>query len=112
MLLDDRERLLDILMASRQVIELSASMKREDLDVGYKNAYALAYALQIIGEAASNLTREFREANLHIPWSKITAMRHRLVHGYGKLDMNVIWDTTQEDVYPLMIAVQEIIDKG
>ena len=109
MLPDDRERLMDMLTWCKRSIELASTMTRESLEIGYKDAYSLAYALQTIGEAASNLSREFCASNPQLPWSKITGMRHRLVHGYGKLDLDVIWNTCKKDIPVLMDQIERIL---
>lgn len=53
---------------------------------------AIAYEIQIIGEAAYHLTDEFKQQSPEIPWHKITGMRHRLVHDYFDIDVDVVWE--------------------
>jgi uncharacterized protein with HEPN domain len=53
--------------------------------------YAILHSLTIIGEAASRLSEPLRGAYPEIPWRRIIAFRHRLVHGYGDLDLELVW---------------------
>ena len=43
-----------------------------------------------IGEQAYHLSDAFKEANSHIPWVKISGLRHRLVHDYYNTNWNLI----------------------
>ena len=109
MLPDDRERLLDILTYGQQAVEIARALTRDDLEVGYKNSYALAYAIQTVGEASSKLTSEFRKGHVSVDWDRIIGMRHRIVHGYGRLDLDIIWRVSQEDIPALLRDVGEIL---
>lgn len=45
-----------------------------------------------IGEAANKVSRAFRDEHAEIPWQQIIAQRHRLVHDYGSIDHERIWE--------------------
>lgn len=60
--------------------------------------FAIVKNLEIIGEAAYMLTKEFREAHIEISWDDIIRMRHVLVHGYYQIDSRIIWATVQDDL--------------
>jgi uncharacterized protein with HEPN domain len=45
--------------------------------------YPILHSLNIIGEAASRLSKDLRDAHPEILWRRIVAFRHRIVHGYG-----------------------------
>ena len=71
-----------------------------------KTQAAVAMNLQNIGEATTVLVRRHPEAVAactNVPWSLILGMQNRIAHGYFNLDMNVIWDTTQ-DTLPLLVT--------
>ncbi len=74
-------------------------------------AYALVRAIEIVGEAASQVTQETREAFPQIPWKAITGMRNKVIHDYVAIDYNVVWDTVQYDL-PKLIDQLEMILKG
>lgn len=54
--------------------------------------------LELIGEAATRIPSEVREAHSEIQWRDIIATRNRLAHGYLGIDDDVIWDIIQNDV--------------
>ena len=44
---------------------------------------ALVKEIEIIGEAATAVSEELRQATPDIPWTKIKGMRNRLIHAYS-----------------------------
>jgi len=58
--------------------------------------FALVYADQIVGEAVSKVSIEFRDQHPEIPWATIIGMRHRLVHAYSDIDYDILWTTVTE----------------
>ena len=69
---------------------------------------AVLYALQIVGEAASKLSREFTEQFPTIPWADIVGMRNFIVHGYFRVDFEVVWRTVVEDLPVLLLSLENI----
>lgn len=37
-------------------------------------------------------------------------MRNRLVHGYDEVDLDVLWDTIEFDLPPLITTLQQILE--
>ena len=36
-------------------------------------------------------------------------MRNRLVHGYNSVDLDVLWDTIEDDLPPLIAELEKIL---
>ena len=72
---------------------------------------AVIREIEIIGEAAKNLSKEFRNKQSDIPWRQIAGMRDKLIHGYFGVDLDAIWDTATRDIPSLKGKLQEIIKK-
>ncbi len=53
---------------------------------------------EIVGEAASKLSAEFREHHIEIPYSEIIGMRNKLIHHYFEVDLDILWKTYEEDL--------------
>ena len=52
-----------------------------------------------IGELANHLTEEYREKTIkEINWYEIIGMRNHFAHGYGDMDIGVIFDTAIQDI--------------
>jgi uncharacterized protein with HEPN domain len=60
---------------------------------------AVVIKFEIIGEAAKNISTEFRELHANIPWKKMAGLRDKLIHQYMGVDLIAIW-TTIEEVLP------------
>ena len=95
-----------MLAYARRGVALAEGATREDFEHDEKLQFALAYVIMIVGEAGSRLTPSARETLPQLPWSDIIGMRHRLVHGYGSISRNVVWDVTTNDL-PALIAALE-----
>jgi uncharacterized protein with HEPN domain len=50
----------------------------------------LVKATEIIGEAAYQLSAEACAEVGEIPWEKIIGMRHRLVHAYFEINLDIL----------------------
>ena len=67
--------------------------------------------VEIIGEAANNLTRDFRSKPSQIEWRKIINTRNRIIHGYSTVDLEIIWNITQNDLPKLKIEIEKILEE-
>lgn len=64
--------------------------------------------LELIGEAATHIPNEVRNAHPEIPWRMIIATRNRLIHGYLGIDDDTLWSIIQDDV-PELLPVLEAL---
>lgn len=94
----DADRLVHMREATEQAIQFMRGRTREDLDSDLMLVYAVRKAIEIIGEAAFQMTEDGRDVITAIPWPKVIAMRHHLVHGYDVVNLDVLWKTVQEDL--------------
>lgn len=62
--------------------------------------------LSVIGEAAGKIDATAAAMVPSVPFPKISATRNRIVHEYGKVDFTVVWRITQEDIPPLIVALE------
>ncbi|MCE5317741.1 MAG: DUF86 domain-containing protein [Parachlamydia sp.] len=99
--------MLDAAQATSQFIKES---KRQDLEKNLLLSSALIRQLEILGEAASGVTPEFRQRFSHIPWHKIIGMRNRLIHAYFDVDLDVVWQAVTVEI-PIIIPELENIIK-
>ena len=99
--LRDKERLYHIIEAIDNIFEFVENITFDT----YKNNKILRFAviknLEIIGEAANLLTKEFKANNDSIVWSDLIGMRHILVHGYYQIKDDIIWATIETELHPL-----------
>ena len=70
---------------------------------------ALTHLLQIIGEAARRLSPEFCARHPEIPWRDIVGMRHKVVHDYLDVDEDIVWETIDEELAPLVETLKKFL---
>ena len=63
-----------------------------------KTADSVVRNLEIIGEATNRLRADFKAKHPQIEWHKIVGLRHRIVHDYFGIDLEIIWEITQKDL--------------
>jgi uncharacterized protein with HEPN domain len=105
MLKPDVIRLRHMREAAAYAQEMSAAHTRADLDENVMLRMALAHCLEILGEAASKVTPETRAQLPSIPFGQTVAMRHRLLHAYFDVDLDIVWTTVVDDLPPLLSAL-------
>jgi uncharacterized protein with HEPN domain len=105
----DKIRLYHMLEAVQAAISFADGETRESLETDLKLRFALIRALEIIGEAASRLTKECQTAYPEIPWPAIIGMRNWLVHAYFDIDLDQVWDTIQKDLPPLVVQLESLV---
>jgi uncharacterized protein with HEPN domain len=106
---DDAVRLFHMLEAAQEAVSFAENKTRADLNIDRKLVLALVKDIEIIGEAAANVTAERRRELTQIPWNKIVGMRNRLIHAYFEIDLDVLWKTITEDILPLISALEKIV---
>ncbi len=106
---DDLIRLRHILDAARQAGEFIRNRSREDLDHDRQLVWALVKAIEIIGEAAYQMSPEARQEIPGIPWDKVIGMRHRLVHAYFDINLDILWKTVKEGLPPLIAEMEKFL---
>lgn len=97
---DDVVRLRHMLDAAREAIGFTRGRRREDLDHDRQLEWALVKAIEIIGEAAGQVSEETRAEVPNIPWRNIVGMHNRLVHAYFDINRNILWKTVIEGLPP------------
>lgn len=109
MSLDDLTHLHHMLEPAETALEFAQGESRSSLDNDKKLVFALVRAVEIIGEAASKVSKEFRERHPQVAWSPIIRMRNRLVHAYFDVDLDQVWSAVTEDLPALVTVLKKII---
>ena len=108
---DDRERLADILdaidRAQRYAVQGRTAFEGDELIQAW-----MVQQLMVIGEAASQLSRELRERSSEVPWRRIVGLRGQLVHAYFQADLALVWSVVERDLPGLRKAVADLLDEG
>lgn len=102
----DQKYLADMLEFAKKAIAISTTATFDQFNTDDTLQLALAHLVQIVGEAANRTSEDCRRALPKIEWPRIIGMRHRLVHDYGNINYDVVWDVVTNDLPPLIAALE------
>ncbi|MFN0013038.1 MAG: DUF86 domain-containing protein [Saprospiraceae bacterium] len=105
---DDELRVGHILRAARRIVEYSGGMTRGEFDADLKTQDASIRQLEIIGEAAKNVSPGFRAKYPQIPWRGMAGMRDMLIHQYEEADFDIVWKTITESIPEILAHLEGI----
>jgi uncharacterized protein with HEPN domain len=106
---DIRDYLQDILNSIDLAEAFIAEMTFDEFQTDAKTTFAVIRALEIIGEATKNIPTPIREQYPSIPWKGFTGMRDKLIHAYFGVNLEVVWDTIQQDLPQLRPVINQIL---
>jgi uncharacterized protein with HEPN domain len=72
---------------------------------------AVALRITVLGESAQKIDKATEATLASIPFKGIRGMRNRIAHDYGAVDFKIVWAVTQQEIGPLITAL-EIHFKG
>ena len=98
--------LLDMLESAQHIMRYMEGVAIEEFFADSEKRDAVTLRLSMIGEAARHVTKETEAALASIPFKDIRAMRNRITRDYGRVDCRILWQVTQEDVAPLVAALE------
>lgn len=107
----DKSRIQDMLDNAYKISQFAHGQTRNTLDTDDMFAYAVVHALEIIGEAARNVTDEFQAQTSEIEWKPIMSMRHRIAHDYLNVDYDIVWNVTQNKIPELISQLESILSR-
>ncbi len=101
---DDAVRLRHMLDAANEAVGFAKGKSRNALDCDRMLVLSLVKDIEIIGEAAHQVSQVTRGQLQSVPWDDMIGMRHRLVHAYFDINLDILWRTVQDDL-PSLIPV-------
>lgn len=105
---EDAVRIRYMLDAARKAAELASGKTTAELERDEVLELALTRLIEIIGEAAKNISEGFRRAHPEIPWKAIGGTRDKLIHGYFDIDREVLWEILTRDLPPLIRQLESL----
>jgi len=99
------EHILDAISNIEKFIE---GIEKEDFFSNIEKQYAVLRGLEIIGEAAKNLSEKLKSRYPQIPWKEIAGMRDKLIHQYFGVDLNLVWETIKTKLPELKTQILQI----
>jgi len=110
MVKDPQVFLKDIRDYCQIVANIVGGKSLESVEKDIVTYLALLKALETIGEACKNLTEEFKESHLEIPWTQIVNFRNHTTHEYWNVRFQTVWRIATVDTPDLYSKIITLID--
>jgi len=109
---DDQVYLVHILEAITKIERYTCDLDIESfLDTDLIQD-AVIRQLEIIGEAAKNVSQATRSLSSDIPWKDMAGMRDILIHQYFGVDLHAVWDTVVKDLPDFRDKIAQLTGKN
>jgi len=107
--------LKDILDAIENIGAFLKEVHKEDFLKNIEKQSAVIRQLEIIGEAAKNISNDLKRKYPNIPWKDIVGFRDIATHAYFRLNLTMVWEITQKDISDLkkkILKIKEDFEKN
>jgi uncharacterized protein with HEPN domain len=105
----DAALLLDMLLAARDAQDFIKGLDEAAFLQSRLHQNAVIRSLEVLGEAAGKVSAATQAAHPEITWREITAMRHRLIHGYGEVRLDLVWMVIRGRLSPLIAKLAGLV---
>ncbi|HUG20010.1 MAG TPA: DUF86 domain-containing protein [Planctomycetaceae bacterium] len=106
---DDIAFLWDMLTAARAIEQFVGGRDFDDYLADLMLRSAVERQIEIIGEAARHVSKEFQTAHPEIPWRPVQAQRHVLAHEYGEVKHDRVWRVATIHVSELIGQLEPLV---
>ena len=79
----------------------SHNVSKEALKKNREKLNAIVRSIEIIGEAAKNISTPFKVKHPEVPWKEIIGARDVLIHHYFGIDLDILWNIINNDIQVL-----------
>lgn len=110
MVKNDFVRLKHMLEAAHTSLQFIKGKKRKELESDRMLCFAIIRALEIVGEAAAQITKAFQSKHPEIEWRAIVGMRNRLIHVYFNIDYDIVWQAVKHEIPKLAKQIEAILN--
>ena len=105
----DYDYLGDIQEAVERIAAYATDMTFEQFLKDTKTQDAIVRNLEVIGEAAKNISGSLRETNPRIPWKDLAGMRDKMIHHYFGIDYEIVWKVIKEELPALLPGLENTL---
>lgn len=98
----------DMIAFAEKVLAYTAGMDQSAFVANALVYDATLRNLELIGEAATRVPDDVRQAHPQVPWRMIIATRNRLIHAYLGIDIDTLWSVVVTDVPALLPRLRAI----
>jgi uncharacterized protein with HEPN domain len=101
----------EILDAGDRIVELVTGRDVADVEADRDVRDALLWNYTVLGEAASQVSQDLKDAQPSVPWSDPVRLRNRIVHGYWSIELDILISTARQDLPDMLAALRRIVEE-
>ena len=106
----DEDRLLHMMRTVERIKSKMEGLERSMMRKGDDCTELIIYNLQVLGEAANNISDAFCAEHPEIDFAGWAGLRHRLVHDYANIDLDIVWNAISYDLPILDELLKPIVE--
>ncbi len=99
----------DIIEHMNYAEEFIRDMTFDEFKSDKKTVLSVTKCIEVVGEATKHIPDQIRERYPEIPWRDMAAIRDRLVHGYFKVDLSIVWTTVTIEFPELRSMLENVL---
>ena len=106
--------LTDILQSIKRIFTYTKNISEEEFLNNFLIQDAVSRNFEIIGEASSRLSKEFKDLYNIADWNKVKDFRNKLIHDYFGTDYSVVWliiNNNLPDLQKNLESIKESFDE-
>ena len=106
----DKGRLLQIVNFCKRIEEIVKSTDKKEFNDNLGIREMICFNIFQIGELAKGLSDNFINEYNKQPWKEIKGMRDIIGHGYGTIDLEIVWNTAKTNIKELNKYIETILN--
>lgn len=89
------------------IVEHMKDVNQEELSKNEVLLDSMLFRMIQISENAKKMTDEYKTEHSQIPWNALYGLRNRIVHDYGSVILDVVYDTLKNDIPEMLELMDE-----
>lgn len=89
------------------IISKMHNVNIEELNVDEVLLDSMLFRMIQISENSKKISNEYKERRTDIPWNAVYGFRNRIVHDYGNVDLDIVYETLKNDIPDLLELFSE-----
>ena len=106
----DEDRLVHMMRTIERIKSKKEGLERSMMCEGDDCTELIIYNLHVLGEAANNISEAFCAEHPEIDFAGWAGLRHRLVHDYANIDLDIVWNAICYDLPILDELLKPIVE--